>query len=364
MTTNAVTAPAGARYPSLPAELSGQLSGLFSDSYDRGPLTILSSARFQFTLKGATTETLPNPFVRCVILAEGARDHNTWYKNAFDPSQEGTKPDAVWFAGDQPPANVPPTALQKDAQGRNQYQIKRRLVLGLITAENTLDNTPVIYDASSMSLYGKDTVAPNGVPMYGYASYRRLLVKEKLLPLQVVTQIIIDRTQSVPSVKFVPMRNDDGSLFIITGPTLDQVISMAMDPDIQRFRDAVGSAGIEAGSVPGEPAPDVAPAPAPEAQPAPAKRSRKASQPAPAPAPEPAPVPAPEPAPAPAPEPAPAMAPAPQPAPAPAPQPVPAPAPAQPAPSPVSPLIDDGNTVLGAATAALNDLLARSGATV
>ena len=261
----------GASYPSLLPEQQALVSGLFSDSYDHAPYTVLSCARFSFALKGAISEQLqPNDALRCVILAEGPRDHCVWYAQAYNPQEAGKAPDALWYRGDPAPANVPPTVLEKRPDGRYQYQICRRIVLGLIrtnptTGETRFDPTPIIFDVGSMSLYNKDVVGTNGVVFQGFAGYRRMLARAKLYPVQVITQIVIDRQQSVPSVRFVPVRNQDGTIYTLSGAVLDEVLEATRDPDIPRLRDAVSAdSSMSIAPPPAEPAAPVAtPAPAP-----------------------------------------------------------------------------------------------------
>lgn len=300
----------------LPTELAQQITELqgnfgesFGDSFSR-----ISLKGNRFSLKtGSVAEMISADKLDCVILADAATDHCTYYAGKYDPNQEDVKPTAVWLQGQDAPLVVPPAALTKDATGRLGYSRAHRAVIAIIDPNtNQLKMEPVVFDIGSMSLYGDDIMLSDGTPAMSYSSFRRWCAKQGIPPCLVFVRVIFDMRQSVPTVRFIPGRNGSAPA-ILPQPILGQVIEKAKSTEVHDLLKVTLIDGTEPMSqgAATQPAPQAAPVPqTPAQQPAPV-------QPVTAPAPQPAP----QPKVAPAPQ-APVQQPAPQPQVAPAPQPV------------------------------------------
>lgn len=334
-----------------PAELMTALSGNFAQAYEdfSSQFRSISLRGFQFTLKESGSSTVhPQQFLPAVILGMAPDRHCSWYAKKYAGDvDDNTAPDAVWWEKMGAPANVPPQALQKDADGRNQYSIRQRIALAIIKQDaNTgnmfvdLDN-PYILDVGAKSLFGKDY--PDQFA-FSLAGLIRLCARNRILPLQFAVQIIFDRSESVPAIRFVPA-NQNGQISFLDAATLEAIYRVAAQPHIAdmlkvRLRPDP-NAPLQASqqvsqpqTAPApvatvqQPAPIPTPAPAPVAAPvaapaapdatpdlmsvaaaASAQAAAALAQPASAPAAAPAPTPAPTPAPAAAPQAAPAAAP-------------------------------------------------------
>lgn len=222
-----------------PAELMQALAGNFADAYsDFGSqFRSISLKGFQFTLRESGSSTVwPHPTLPCVILAMGPDNHCTWFANSYT-GEEGTQPTAVWYQKQGAPANVPASVLVKDANGRNQYKISRRIVLALLrqnpnTGEMFIDlDAPYVLDAGSMSIFGNDMPDQMAFSLSGLVRY---CYRNKLLPLHFVTQIIFDRSASVPSVRFVPS-NQNGQVLFLDKTNLQRVYEAAASPEVAQM---------------------------------------------------------------------------------------------------------------------------------
>ena len=215
-----------------PSELFGALMQNFQPAYEdfNSSFRSISFKGFQFTLRDAGSETVhPSPNLPVVILGMAPDNHCTWYRNAYDGTKENVQPDAVWYQKQPVPANVPASVLAKSADGRNQYQISRRIVVALLRENHTtgqmyidLDN-PYVMDCGSMSVFGDD------IPdqwAFSLAGLIRFCSRAKVLPLHFVTNVIFDRRQSVPSIRFVPS-NQNGQLLFLDADSLAQVYRVA-----------------------------------------------------------------------------------------------------------------------------------------
>lgn len=215
-----------------PSELFGALMQNFQPAYEdfNSSFRSISFKGFQFTLRDAGSETVhPSPNLPVVILGMAPDNHCTWYHSAYDGTKENVQPDAVWYQKQPVPANVPASVLAKSADGRNQYQISRRIVVALLRENHTtgqmyidLDN-PYVMDCGSMSVFGDD------IPdqwAFSLAGLIRFCSRAKVLPLHFVTNVIFDRRQSVPSIRFVPS-NQNGQLLFLDADSLAQVYRVA-----------------------------------------------------------------------------------------------------------------------------------------
>ena len=262
-----------------PSELFGALMQNFQPAYEdfNSSFRSISFKGFQFTLRDAGSETVhPSPNLPVVILGMAPDNHCTWYRNAYDGTKENVQPDAVWYQKQPVPANVPASVLAKSADGRNQYQISRRIVVALLRENHTtgqmyidLDN-PYVMDCGSMSVFGDD------IPdqwAFSLAGLIRFCSRAKVLPLHFVTNVIFDRRQSVPSIRFVPS-NQNGQLLFLDADSLAQVYRVATSQTVTdmlhvRLIPDPNAAVQQAAQPVAQPAPAAAPV-QPVAQPAPA----------------------------------------------------------------------------------------------
>lgn len=221
-----------------PAELMPTLAGNFAGAFEdyNTQFRSISLRGFQFTLKESGSSTVyPQPFLPAVILGMAPDRHCSWYAKKYSgDADDNVAPDAVWWEKMGAPASVPPQALQKDADGRNQYSIRQRIALAIIKQDvNTggmfidLDN-PYILDVGAKSLFGKDY--PDQFA-FSLAGLIRFCARNRILPLQFAVQIIFDRTESVPAIRFVPT-NNNGNVTFLDAATLESVYRVAAQPNI------------------------------------------------------------------------------------------------------------------------------------
>lgn len=322
----------------VPAELAAQvaaLAGNYSDSFGEA-FSRISLKGNRFSLRsGGSSELISTDHLTCVILADAPTDHLIWYRDKYDPTKEDVSPTAVWLYGTDAPAIVPRTVLQKNADGRYDYIRQHRTVIAIVNPQTQqLDLTPIVFDVGSMSLYGQDLVLSNNIVAYSYTGFRRWCSSQGVPPCLIFTRVIFDTRSSVPSVRFIPARNDRAPA-ILPQPVLGQVLQLAQSQSVKDLVKVSLIDGTE-NSQSAQPAPAaVAPAQPAPAQPAPVQPHESWTAPV-----QPAPVQQAPVQPAPA-----AVAPA-QPAPA-------QPAPAQPASASVTP-----TDALSAAEAAAQEIQA------
>ena len=262
---------------SVPAELLENLKGNFSDSFGESFLR-LSLKGFQFTVKsGGSADVINTQALNCVILGEGTDDHCTYYAGSYSPEVEDVKPTAVWYRSQPAPIVVPPVALEKDKNGRLGYSIKRRVVLAIFDEKGNLNLTPIVFDVGAMSLYDKD-YANSG--MLSYSSYRRWCAKRNLLPCMIVTQILFDRSSSVPSVRFKPVCNQDGTPRILPqNGLLQEVFKVASSDEVKGLLKVNIIDGTETNDADGMAQPQPQPQPQPQVQPQPQPQVQPQPQP-------------------------------------------------------------------------------------
>lgn len=118
----------------LPATITAQLQavqGNFSEDFGE-TFVRLSIKGFQFsTVSGGTATPIPGSEqgLNCVILAESAHDHNTFYLSSYDGNTDASAPDAVWYEGDPIPETVPPAMRVRRADGRLPWSRRRRIII-------------------------------------------------------------------------------------------------------------------------------------------------------------------------------------------------------------------------------------------
>ena len=283
----------------LPAELAteiAELQGNFGDSFGES-FSRISLKGNRFSLKsGAVAEMISADKLDCVILGDAPTDHCTYYAGKYDPNQEDVKPTAVWLQGQDAPLVVPPAALTKDATGRLGYSRAHRTVIAYVDpTSNQLKMEPVVFDIGSMSLYGDDMQLSDGTVAMSYSSFRRWCAKQGIPPCLVLTRVIFDMRQSVPTVRFIPGRNGSAPA-ILPQQILSGVIAKAKSQEVKDLLKVTLINGTEEpmSATPqqtvAQPAPQPQPQVAPAPQPAPQPQVAPAPQPQVAPAPQPAPV--------------------------------------------------------------------------
>ena len=254
----------------VPAELAAQvaaLAGNYGDSFGEAFSRIsLKGNRFSLC-SGGSSELISTDHLTCVILADAPTDHLIWYRDKYDPTKEDVSPTAVWLYGKDAPAIVPRTVLQKNADGRYDYIRQHRTVIAIVNPQTQqLDLTPIVFDVGSMSLYGQDLVLSNNLVAYSYTGFRRWCSSQGIPPCLIFTRVIFDTRSSVPSVRFIPARNDRAPA-ILPQPVLGQVLQLAQSQSVKDLVKVSLIDGTE-NSQSAQPAP-AQPAPVQPAQPAP-----------------------------------------------------------------------------------------------
>lgn len=254
----------------VPAELAAQvaaLAGNYGDSFGEA-FSRISLKGNRFSLRsGGSSELISTDHLTCVILADAPTDHLIWYRDKYDPTKEDVSPTAVWLYGKDAPAIVPRTVLQKNADGRYDYIRQHRTVIAIVNPQTQqLDLTPIVFDVGSMSLYGQDLVLSNNLVAYSYTGFRRWCSSQGIPPCLIFTRVIFDTRSSVPSVRFIPARNDRAPA-ILPQPVLGQVLQLAQSQSVKDLVKVSLIDGTE-NSQSAQPAP-AQPAPVQPAQPAP-----------------------------------------------------------------------------------------------
>ena len=254
----------------VPAELAAQVAALasnYGDSFGEA-FSRISLKGNRFSLRsGGSSELISTDHLTCVILADAPTDHLIWYRDKYDPTKEDVSPTAVWLYGKDAPAIVPRTVLQKNADGRYDYIRQHRTVIAIVNPQTQqLDLTPIVFDVGSMSLYGQDLVLSNNLVAYSYTGFRRWCSSQGIPPCLIFTRVIFDTRSSVPSVRFIPARNDRAPA-ILPQPVLGQVLQLAQSQSVKDLVKVSLIDGTE-NSQSAQPAP-AQPAPVQPAQPAP-----------------------------------------------------------------------------------------------
>lgn len=266
----------------VPAELAAQvaaLAGNYGDSFGEA-FSRISLKGNRFSLRsGGSSELISTDHLTCVILADAPTDHLIWYRDKYDPTKEDVSPTAVWLYGTDAPAIVPRTVLQKNADGRYDYIRQHRTVIAIVNPQTQqLDLTPIVFDVGSMSLYGQDLVLSNNLVAYSYTGFRRWCSSQGIPPCLIFTRVIFDTRSSVPSVRFIPARNDRAPA-ILPQPVLGQVLQLAQSQSVKDLVKVSLIDGTE-NSQSAQPA-SVQPAPVQPTQPAPVQPAPAPVQPAP-----------------------------------------------------------------------------------
>ena len=172
------------------------VKSMFAEDLDAGQIKSISTARMRFQIKTGADGIDIGQEMLIIIAGEDKADHFLYYKSSFDGN--ATAPDAVWYRGTKAPSCVPQSALQRDANGRLGYQVKRRIA-AFVFVNGKLLPEPIAFDISGQSLYKS---SQPGTDALSYTQYRKQLASLHAIPLQVVTRCTFDPKASVSVVKF------------------------------------------------------------------------------------------------------------------------------------------------------------------
>ena len=176
------------------------VKSMFAEDLDAGQIKSISTARMRFQIKTGADGIDIGQEMLIIIAGEDKADHFLYYKSSFDGN--ATAPDAIWYRGTKAPSCVPQSALQRDANGRLGYQVKRRIA-AFVFVNGKLLPEPIAFDISGQSLYKS---SQPGTDALSYTQYRKQLASLHAIPLQVVTRCTFDPKASVSVVKFAGER--------------------------------------------------------------------------------------------------------------------------------------------------------------
>ena len=237
--------------PALPAEMRDILLANFApamDTFGGGFNRVsLKGSRIRLIAGGQEVRQEPDA-LDFVIVGISPDQYCVWYKNKYS-GEEGIEPDAVWAMNEEPPANVPPSALVKDADGRNQYSVRRRIIIAPVSVP-TSGGAPFVdlenlfaFDMGGMSTFGDDINIGNFAfgKAYSFSNYIGLLKQHGMIPAACITKMIFDQSQSVPVVRFVPITTDDGTgkqkIQMLDMGTLGRVVEVIQDSKVAEMLD-------------------------------------------------------------------------------------------------------------------------------
>lgn len=192
----------------LPLDLEHQLRETLGKSMSQYATTFRSISlrgnRFHFKDGGSTTENA-TPYLDAVVLQINSDRHCLYYQNKWKPGDD-TPPDAIWMEGEGFPDKLPAAARQKDAEGRNTYQINHRAIIAVKRGdekESYIDfENPYVLDVSSMSLFGQDIKLPS-YTAYAFSNFIRFCQSSRAYPCMFMVRMIFDTNHSVPVLRFV-----------------------------------------------------------------------------------------------------------------------------------------------------------------
>ena len=236
--------------PTLPAEMRDILLANFApamDTFGGGFNRVsLKGNRIRLIVGGQEVRQEPNA-LDFVILGISPDQYCVWYQNKYN-GEEGVEPDAIWAMGEQPPANVPASVMVKDADGRNQFSVRRRIVIAAVAADQNgqpfvdLEN-PFVFDMGGMTTFGDDINIGNFAfgKAYSFSNYMGLMKTHGMIPAACITKMLFDQSQSVPVIRFVPITTDDGTgkqkIQMLDMGTLTRVAALVNDSKIKELLD-------------------------------------------------------------------------------------------------------------------------------
>ena len=250
MSHNALAVPpsfAQNMMPALPAEMRDILLANFApamDTFGGGFNRVsLKGSRIRLIAGGQEVRQEPDA-LDFVIVGISPDQYCVWYKNKYS-GEEGIEPDAVWAMNEEPPANVPPSALVKDADGRNQYSVRRRIIIAPVSVP-TNGGAPFVdlenlfaFDMGGMSTFGDDINIGNFAfgKAYSFSNYIGLLKQHGMIPAACITKMIFDQSQSVPVVRFCPIVGADQKIQMLDMGTLGRVVEVIQDSKVAEMLD-------------------------------------------------------------------------------------------------------------------------------
>ena len=233
--------------PALPAEMRDILLANFApamDTFGGGFNRVsLKGSRIRLIAGGQEVRQEPDA-LDFVIVGISPDQYCVWYKNKYS-GEEGIEPDAVWAMNEEPPANVPPSALVKDADGRNQYSVRRRIIIAPVSVP-TNGGAPFVdlenlfaFDMGGMSTFGDDINIGNFAlgKAYSFSNYIGLLKQHGMIPAACITKMIFDQSQSVPVVRFCPIVGADQKIQMLDMGTLGRVVEVIQDSKVAEMLD-------------------------------------------------------------------------------------------------------------------------------
>ena len=279
--SNALTVPTFTKnmMPALPAELRDALAEQFGasmDSFGGGFNRIsLKGNRFGFVEGGSRVSETINP-IDVIVIGIAPEQYCAWYENKYT-GEEGVAPTAVWAQNEEPPRHVPASVLQKDAEGRNQYALRRRIVV--VVFEQTPTgyapkwDSPYVFDVGGSSCFGAKLSLPNGGgEAMSLSAYISGLKASGVYPNCIPTRIVLDGRSGVPEVRFMAHKNQDGSPALLPTEAIIKALEVSKDPTTAEMLDWRRSAATTSTEAPVNAAPNpnasaVATGPAYQAQP-------------------------------------------------------------------------------------------------
>lgn len=149
----------------------------------------------------------------------------------------------MWAQNEQPPANVPASALVKDENGRNQFSLRRRLVIAAFAPTGNggifldLDNL-FAFDVGGMSTFGDDLQVSGAGFGKGHSlsSYMQFLKTSGVYPCAIPTKIIFNPNESVPDVRFIPGVSN-GQFAVLPQEVLGSIFAKVQDPAVLEMLD-------------------------------------------------------------------------------------------------------------------------------
>lgn len=252
-----LNASAAAQFPSLPDDLMALFkadaehdwNGLGSSTIKR-----LKLGRMGFTIGvGAEAQTIPFDQLVGVCIATAQYNHCTWYQRSYQPGQEPEAPDLVWIqkVEGQFPDALPKKFHQKvvkDGSERWDFKIQRRSVWAFMHPDGKgglmldLDN-PVVFDISSMNLFGKSFPDQNMYKWTGLISLCKrmsvggIVVTPAMFPIRIFPD---GKVSNASVVVFQPMMcNDNKSIQFLDGATIRAVREKRMSPEVQDMLNVV-----------------------------------------------------------------------------------------------------------------------------
>ena len=233
--------------PTLPAEMRDILLANFApamDTFGGGFNRVsLKGSRIRLIAGGQEVRQEPDA-LDFVIVGISPDQYCVWYKNKYS-GEEGIEPDAVWAMNEEPPANVPPSALVKDADGRNQYSVRRRIIIAPVSVP-TNGGAPFVdlenlfaFDMGGMSTFGDDINIGNFAfgKAYSFSNYIGLLKQHGMIPAACITKMIFDQSQSVPVVRFCPIVGADQKIQMLDMGTLGRVVEVIQGSKVAEMLD-------------------------------------------------------------------------------------------------------------------------------